>query len=144
MTDTDERFSAALHTTARAWRQALDRRIKFLGLSQASWLTIAVVARAKWPLSQSELADQLAVEGATMVAMIDRLVKAGLVVREPSHTDRRVKHVLLTDAGLKLYGQVKTEAESFRRELLAHVDADRLRIATELLEQLQGIVEALP
>ncbi len=144
MTDIDERFSAALHTTARAWRQALDRRIKFLGLSQASWLTIAVVARAKWPLSQSELADQLAVEGATMVAMIDRLVKAGLVVREPSHTDRRVKHVLLTDAGLQLYGQVKTEAENFRRELLAHIDSDRLRIATELLEQLQGIVEALP
>lgn len=144
MTDLDERFSAALHTTARAWRQALDRRIKFLGVSQASWLTIAVVARARWPLSQSELADQLAVEGATMVAMIDRLVKAGLVVREPSHTDRRVKHVLLTDAGTRLYGQVKSEAEAFRRELLAHVDADRLRTATELLEQLQGIVEALP
>jgi MarR family transcriptional regulator for hemolysin len=144
MSEMEDRFSAALHTTARAWRQALDRRIKFLGVSQASWLTIAVIARAHWPLSQSELAHQLAVEGATMVAMIDRLVKAGLVVREPSHTDRRVKHVLLTEAGAQLYGQVKSEAEAFRHELLAHVDADSLRTATLLLEQLQGIVEALP
>jgi MarR family transcriptional regulator for hemolysin len=79
-----------------------------------------------------------------MVAMIDRLVKAGLVVREPSHTDRRVKHVLLTEAGAKLYGQVKTEAESFRRRLLEHVDPDSLRTATELLEKIQGIVETLP
>jgi MarR family transcriptional regulator for hemolysin len=143
MTELYERFSGTLHTTARAWRQALDRRIKFLGVSQASWLTIAVVARSRWPLSQSELADQLAVEGATMVAMIDRLVKAGLVLREPSQTDRRVKHVLLTEAGEQLYRQVKTEAERFRHDLLAHVDPERLRAATELLEQLQGIVEAL-
>src|SRR5271166_5025933 len=136
MTELNERFSAALHTTARAWRQALDRRIRYLGVSQASWLTIAVIAKAGAPLSQSELADRLAVEGATMVSMVDRLVKAGLVVREPSKVDRRVKRVVLTAAGSALYAKVKTEAESFRREVLAHVPPDELRAATELLEKL--------
>ncbi|MGA2777048.1 MAG: MarR family transcriptional regulator [Steroidobacteraceae bacterium] len=142
MTELNERFSAALHTTARAWRQALDRRIKHLGVSQASWLTIAVAAKSAEPLSQSELADALAVEGATMVSMVDRLVKAGLVVREPSKTDRRVKRVVLTDAGNALYAKVKAEAERFRRELLARVPADKLRAATEVLEEIQSIVEA--
>ena len=98
MTDLEERFSGALHNTSRAWRQALDRRLKYLGVSQASWMTIAVAAKAPRPLSQSELADRLGVEGATMVAMVDRLVKAGLVMREPSITDRRVKRVALTPA----------------------------------------------
>src|ERR1700685_3429443 len=88
MSDLEERFSGALHNTSRAWRQALDRRLKFLGVSQASWMTIAVAAKAKGPLSQSELAQRLDVEGATMVAMVDRLVKAGLGVREPSMTGR--------------------------------------------------------
>ena len=142
MTELNERFSAALHTTARAWRQALDRRIKHLGVSQASWLTIAVAAKSAEPLSQSELADALAVEGATMVSMVDRLVKAGPVVREPSKTDRRVKRVVLTDAGNALYAKVKAEAERFRRELLARVPADKLRAATEVLEEIQSIVEA--
>lgn len=142
MSDLQERFTAALHNTARAWRQALDRRLKYLGLSQASWLTIAVAARAREPLSQSELADRLAVEGATMVAMIDRLVKAGFVVRVPSSTDRRVKHVVLTDAGNALYRKVKTEAESFRVESLAGVDPETLRAATAMLEHLESIVEA--
>ncbi len=96
MTDLEERFSGALHNTSRAWRQALDRRLKYLGVSQASWMTIAVAAKAREPLSQSELAQSLGVEGATMVAMVDRLVKAGLVTREPSTTDRRVKRVVLT------------------------------------------------
>ncbi|MGO8976300.1 MAG: MarR family winged helix-turn-helix transcriptional regulator [Steroidobacteraceae bacterium] len=131
-----------MHNSARAWRQALDRRIKYLGVSQASWLTIAVIARAGAPLSQSELADRLAVEGATMVSMVDRLVKAGLVVREPSTIDRRVKRVVLTEAGNRLYAKVKAEAEAFRQELLAHIAVDKLRGATELLEQIQSIVEA--
>jgi MarR family transcriptional regulator for hemolysin len=142
MTEMQERFTAALHNTARAWRQALDRRLKYLGLSQASWLTIAVAARSTTPLSQSELADRLAVEGATMVAMIDRLVKAGFVVREPSSTDRRVKRIVLTPAGDEIYQKVKAEAEAFRRESLHGVDPETLRIATEMLERLEGIVEA--
>jgi MarR family transcriptional regulator for hemolysin len=142
MTDLEERFSGALHNTSRAWRQALDRRLKYLGVSQASWMTIAVAAKARGPLSQSELADRLDVEGATMVAMVDRLVKAGLVVREPSTTDRRVKHVVLTAAGNELYDRVRTEAAAFRKELLAHADAKKLLVATELLEGLQGIIDA--
>jgi MarR family transcriptional regulator, transcriptional regulator for hemolysin len=144
MSDLQERFSGALHNTSRAWRQALDRRLKYLGVSQASWMTIAVAAKARGPLSQSELADRLAVEGATMVAMVDRLVKAGLVNREPSTTDRRVKRIVLTEAGNLLYGRVLTEAAAFRKELLADLDPKKLLIATEFLEGLQGIIETSP
>jgi MarR family transcriptional regulator for hemolysin len=144
MSDLQERFSGALHNTSRAWRQALDRRLKYLGVSQASWMTIAVAAKARGPLSQSELADRLAVEGATMVAMVDRLVKAGLVIREPSTTDRRVKRIVLTEAGNLLYSKVLTEAAAFRKELLADLDPQKLLIATEFLEGLQGVIETLP
>jgi MarR family transcriptional regulator, transcriptional regulator for hemolysin len=142
MPDLEERFSAALHNTSRAWRQALDRRIKYLGVSQASWMTIAVAAKAPEPLSQSELADRLGVEGATMVAMVDRLVKAGFAVREPSTTDRRIKRVVLTEAGNLLFDKVRAEATAFREELLVNTDAKQLLLATELLEDLQRLIEA--
>jgi MarR family transcriptional regulator for hemolysin len=144
MTDLEERFTGALHNASRAWRQALDRRLKYLGVSQASWMTIAVAAKAPAPLSQSELADRLGVEGATMVAMVDRLVKAGLVIREPSTTDRRVKRVVLTQAGNLLYDKLRIEATAFRKELLAKMDPKALLIATELLEGLQEITDSMP
>ena len=140
--DLEERFGAALYNSSRAWRQAVDRRLKFLGVSQAGWMTIVVAARARSPLSQSELADRLAVEGPTMVAMIDRLVKAGLVVREPSTTDRRVKRVVLTEAGNRLHEKVKTAAAAVRKELLADIEPKRLLVATELLEGLQRVFDA--
>src|ERR1700685_2048101 len=141
MDDVEERFSTALHNTARAWRLAVDHRLKYLGVSQASWMTIAVIARAGSSLSQSEIADRLAVEGATMVSMVDRLVKSGFAVREPSLTDRRVKRVRLTDAGNKLYAKVKREADTLRQKLLAKVDRTKMRNAAEVLEELGKILE---
>ena len=141
MTDLEERFANALYGTARAWRQAIDRRLKYLGVSQASWMTIATAAKAREPLSQSELADKLGVEGATMVAMVDRLVKAGLVKREPSTSDRRIKRVVVTEAGYRLFDAVKTEAAAVRRELLSQLDPKKLEAATEVLEALQGMIE---
>ncbi len=108
MNTLEERFSGALHNTARAWKAAVDRRLKYLGLSQASLTTITAVAKANEPLSQIELANRLGIEAATMVAMIDRLVKAGLDFRrEASPHDRRVKLVVLTEAGVQLYARSK-------------------------------------
>ena len=138
----EERFSDALHSTSRSWKQAVDRRLKYLGVSQASWMTIAIAAKAESPLSQSELADRLGVEGATMVAMVDRLVKAGLVAREASSTDRRIKRVVLTPAGVAIYEKVKTEADTLRKQLLAKMDAKKLQAATELLDNLRAIIDS--
>jgi MarR family transcriptional regulator for hemolysin len=139
--DLQLRFSSALHTTARAWRQALDARLKDLGISQAGWMTIAMVAKSSAELSQKQLADLLGVEGPTIVAMVDRLVTAGLVLRASSPLDRRVKLIRLTDAGHALYGKVKERADLFRSTLLSDVDQAALLAATSLLETLQARIE---
>ncbi len=141
MPELEERFADALHGTARIWRQAVDRRLKNLGMSQASWMTIAVASKARSPLSQSELAERLGVEGATMVAMVDRLAKAGFVCRQPCQADRRINRVVLTEEGNRLFEVVKAEAAAVRRELLATIDPAKLAVATELLETLQGLIE---
>jgi len=115
MSDIEEQFGSALHNTSRAWRQALDKRLKHLGVSQASW-----------------------------ISMVDRLVKAGLVYREPSSTDRRVKRIVLTQAGNLLFDKVREQAVAFRKELLADIDKKKLGVATEVLDSLQGILDNLP
>ena len=135
------RFSTALHTTARAWRQSVDARLKDLGISQAAWMAIATVARSASDLPQKQLADLLGVEGPTVVAMVDRLVAAGLVVRVPSELDRRVKLIRLTDNGHAIFAKVKQRADQVRAELLSDLDPAALLIATTLLEQLQARIE---
>jgi MarR family transcriptional regulator for hemolysin len=48
----------------------------------------------------------------------------------------------LTAAGNELYGKVKAEADACRAEFLANIDADKLLVATELLETLQAAAES--
>jgi MarR family transcriptional regulator for hemolysin len=143
MSSIEERFSAALHGSARAWRLAIDRRLKHLGLSQASWMAIALTAKEKEPPSQTRLAARAGVEDPTMVSTVDRLVKAGYMVRTPSETDRRVKLLSLTPAGQKVYDTVWQEADVLRRELLGTVDPDMLHTVTVFLEAIQTNIESL-
>ena len=136
------RLSGALHHTARAWRQGIDRQLKDLGVSQAAWMTIAMVAKAAEPLSQKQLADVLGVEGPTIVAMVDRLVAAKLVLREASTLDRRVKLIRLTAAGDAMYARVKVEAEAFRTSVLAGLDPAAIDAAVALLDTIRTRIEA--
>lgn len=137
----EERLSKALHDSARTWRLALDKRLKHLGIGQSGWMTIAMVAKAAEPLSQRALADLVGVEGPSMVSMLDRLEREGLVTRAPSPTDRRVKLVHLTEAGTTLYQQVREQAGAVRLALLGDIDPARLKAATELLELLRARIE---
>jgi MarR family transcriptional regulator for hemolysin len=140
----EERFSAALHGTARIWRLAIDKRLKHLGIGQAGWMTIAMVAKAAGPMSQRALADLVGVEGPSMVSMLDRLERDGLVTRAPSPTDRRVKLVHLTEAGTTLFEQVRKEANALRTSLLDGIDPQALAAAADLLEVLRARIEEQP
>ena len=142
--DLDERFENALRNTAMAWRQAIDRRVRRLGVSQVSWMTIAAATQAGSPLSQSMLADSLAVSRGYMVQTIDRLVKDGLVKRESSASDRRLKRIVITEAGVHLYSLLKDEVAAVRRQMLANIELETLAQLTDLLERLQGPLRPSP
>jgi MarR family transcriptional regulator for hemolysin len=135
--DLDERFENALCNTAMAWRQAVDRRLRCLGVSLVKWKTIAAAAQACSPLSQSKLADTLAVSRVSMVHTIDRLVKDGLLKRKSSASDRRLKRIVVTEAGAHLYSLLKDEVAAVPRQMSAIVESEKLVHLTELLEKLQ-------
>jgi len=104
-------------------------------------MTIAMIAKSLKPMSQRALADLVGVEGPSMVSMLDRLEREGLVTRAPSPTDRRVKLVHLTEAGAALYKQVKEQANAVRADLLGDIDPAQLQAATALLELLRKRIE---
>ncbi|MCZ7676538.1 MAG: MarR family transcriptional regulator [Roseovarius sp.] len=45
------------------------------------------------------IAQRMLVSQATVTALVDKLVRKGLVMREKSHTDRRQTNIILTDLG---------------------------------------------
>lgn len=141
--DADERFVQALHGAARAWRGRFERHLKTAGLTAAGWNALAAVAGAAAvsPPSQRDLAVRLGVDGATLVATIDRLALAGLVERLPDPHDRRVKLVVPTASGRTLAERLGADAAALRGSTLDGVDAARLASATVLLEELRDLLE---
>ncbi|MFC5548685.1 MarR family winged helix-turn-helix transcriptional regulator [Massilia aerilata] len=144
-----ERFTQALQAGGRAWQKALERQLKPCGLTAAGWSAIAALAdmqragaKDPHPPSQTALAQQLGVDGATLVATIDRLTAARLIERIPSQRDRRVKLVVLTQEGRELEEKVRVQADALRREALARLDPGEVALAVGVLEQLQQVLES--
>ena len=84
------------------------------------------------PLPMHELAGLLGCDNSNVTGLVDRLETRGLVSREPGVEDRRVKRVVLTEAGGRMRG-----------ELLARVGApaDGLtRLATGEQRQLRDLL----
>lgn len=142
MLSLDERFTQALHGGARAWRGALERRLRASGLTLAGWSAMAALTAGAVPPSQRELARQLGVDGATLVATIDRLAAASLVERLPSPHDRRVKLVVPTARGRELAAEIDRYTATLRQELMARIDSARIVVAAGVLEELRDILEA--
>ena len=134
-------FSHLLYLTAHHWRLAVDRRLKDLGMSQATWVAVAAIARNEQPLSQSELAQELGVESATVVPLINKLVEHGLVERILTERDKRKRLLIATDKGMDLFHQVKTAADALREEILTAITPEEQQQTYDVLTKLLREVE---
>ncbi|HBV6391406.1 TPA: MarR family transcriptional regulator [Klebsiella aerogenes] len=134
-------FSHLLYLTAHHWRLAVNRRLKNLGMSQASWVAVSAIARNEQPLSQSELAQELGVESATIVPLINRLVELELVERVKPDSDKRKRLLVATAKGMALFHQVKAVADDLREEILTAITAEEREQTHRVLEKLLREVE---
>jgi len=116
-------LSTAARLVEHAWAQALEQR----GLTHAGMIALHLLAGG--PLSQTELARLAKVRTQTMSRTVERLERAGFVVRRADASDRRRILVSRTSAGDEAWGAIgSVESEVFP----AHSDSPELR--AELLE----------
>lgn len=77
--------------------------------------------------SQREIAEFLRLDPSQVVALVDKLQRAGLVAREPDQRDRRANVIVATPLGLetleKARSRVRTAAESLHGDLTAEEQA---------------------
>lgn len=102
----------------------------------SSWMAIASVATAAEPPTQKALAQLLGLEEASVVPLVDRLVKQQLLARVQPPDDRRKRLLVLTPQGTLAFSEVKTQADALRAQLLQDIDAGELAIAEKVLQQL--------
>ena len=99
---------------------------------QAKLLTVV----ADHPEPMNRIAAVLRCEPSNITGLVDRLAARGLVTREPSPTDRRVKLVAATPAGSRLCGKVWDDLDFAAEPLAALTDEERVTLR-DLLRRIQ-------
>jgi DNA-binding MarR family transcriptional regulator len=91
--------------------------------------------------SLSTVADHLGVTDATASAMVDRLVKRGLVGRETHPLERRRIELRLTRTGSTLLERARGKARTFLTQTLASASPGDLKALVQGLELLRRTLE---
>ena len=131
--DLSRNFGFILNDVARLMRVTFDRRVKTLGLTRSQWWVLNHLFRNNGA-TQSELADILEIEKATLGRLLDRMEAKGWIKREEHATDRRAKRVFLTDEVEPAVKTMRTAAADLRRDALDSFDVeDRERFVDMLL-----------
>src|SRR5689334_15468381 len=132
-----ESFAETLYLLTNAWKNALDRRLKPLGLSRSKWMLMIALYKDGEGASQRALAQRLGIEGPSLVRLLDRMEKDGLVERRAVAGDRRVKAVHLSAKGQSQLETIRNVAGELRQQLMAGLPAAEVDMAISVLTQIR-------
>lgn len=110
-----------------------------LDITLNQYLVLSLLAR-KESFGMGELARQMGTSSGNMTAMIDRLVRAGLVERTRSEKDRRVVTVRLSTAGMELADRARRSTTAGMRRIMRRIPDDKKQA---FFDTLSAVVEAL-
>jgi DNA-binding MarR family transcriptional regulator len=114
---------------------------KETGLTGPQLWAIKTIAQEA-PIMVSEIARSMYLHPATVVGILDRLEKQGLVARIRSTEDRRVVRVELTGQGRALVRKAPEVAQGLLVAGLEKLGTDKLKNIAQALDQMTGILGA--
>lgn len=121
----------------RLIRRELDQALCDHGLSDATAIPLLVLSRQGTPVRQGVLADELGIEGPSLVRLIDLLQAEGMVVRREDPTDRRAKTLHLTATGEAKVEEINRVLRRVRASLLKDIGSEELAVTFETLQRIE-------
>jgi len=144
-----------IYYTASCLKKRADEFFRPFGLTDVQFNALMLLehqSASDGGLNQAQLSDMMLVNRANVTSLIDRMEKAGLVVRTSAAADRRYNIVKLTGRGKKVLAQVEPlyakevkkimaplkEAE--RKKLVAMLEKIRSKLAQCYCNQKQKLI----
>jgi MarR family transcriptional regulator, lower aerobic nicotinate degradation pathway regulator len=87
-------------------------------------------------IDQRSLGNRIAIDASTIGGVVDRLEDRGLVVRAPSKTDRRAKHLKLSAPGKKLLAATIPGVLEAQEMILAPLEPNERDLFMSLMHRL--------
>lgn len=133
----DDNLGYLVNRAARLMAQMFSRRLRRHDVALAQW-AILLFLYASDGQTQRELSRVVAIEPPTVARTIDRMVRDGLVRREPHPRDGRATRVLLTPRALALREELVAESRAANRLVARVLSDDELETLKTLLRRVIG------
>jgi DNA-binding MarR family transcriptional regulator len=131
----DDNLGYLVNRTARLMAQMFSRRLQRHGVALAQW-AILLFLYAKDGQTQRELSRVVAIEPPTVARTIDRMVRDGLVRREPHPHDGRATRIRLTPRAMALRDELAAESIAGNQLAARVLSVDELETLKTLLRRV--------
>ncbi|MDE1818395.1 MAG: MarR family transcriptional regulator [Thaumarchaeota archaeon] len=134
--DFENSMGFVVNATAKAFQKSFDLELrKNAGVSLSQWRVVGALV-IQPGLTQKEIADKVGIEGATLVPVIDKMEKEGLLKRKPDSDDRRVNRIYLTQKADSLWEKMTECALRIRKSSLKNISEDDIQATLETLRKI--------
>ena len=125
-----------INRVSRALLRRGDGRLRPLGFAMSYLPVLRALAMERRPLSQRELAQAVGVEQPTMAETIARLVRDGMVQRDPNPDDKRSTGISLTRLSRARFPKAREVLIESEREAMAGLSDDEKALLRDLLKRV--------
>src|SRR6266571_4629729 len=130
------------YRAAGALGEAFNKVSRDAGLADLrDWLVLALISGDGTRRTQLEIATQLGIDKSTLVPLLDRLERDGLIVRSTSERDRRVRIPQATPAGIKVVEKVAIARDAAISDRLSAIPPDQRATFHAMLWSIVGAAD---
>jgi MarR family transcriptional regulator, transcriptional regulator for hemolysin len=134
--DFENSIGFIVNRTARAFVKSLDLELREkVGVTVGQWKVIVMLVKQNG-LTQKETADKLGLEGPTLIPIIDKMEKDGLLVRRVDSSDRRNNRIYRTEKADALWDSMMECATKVRQVSVKDISEENIRIMRNVLDKI--------
>ena len=138
----ERELTVSIVQVAHIYRKKVSRALAAYEISDSQAVPVLYIARFGGGMRQNILADEIGIEGPSLVRLLDQLCANGLVERRDDNLDRRAKNLHLTTAGEEMAARVEAALVQIRGQLLKSINNADLETSLRVLSILHAELEA--
>ncbi len=116
---------------------AFKMKLAPFGITPVQHLILAVLGEEDF-LSPAEISDRVAMDGATLSGVLDRMAEAGLIKKEENPQDRRSIRVSLSLKARRMREELAEQRKSINEDLTAKFSLEEKLLLKRMLKDLKG------
>jgi MarR family transcriptional regulator for hemolysin len=135
-------LTSTMHRVGRQWRRLVRDVVTRHGISEASAHPLVVIGRRGGGIRQVALAEEVGIEGPSLVRLLDQLCACGLVERRDDPADRRAKTLWLTPEGRGATEAIEADLMALRRDILSGIAESDLHATLRVFQAFDHASQA--